>query len=153
MWAAVKSKLSRESSNGGEKMSEVVEKPATDVGTPQAGEVERSQPLMRPPVDIFEHDDGFTLMLDMPGVSRDRLDVRVERDRLLVAGDIEIDIPKDMESHYADVRATHYERSFSLSGEQLDTDAVQAELKDGVLKIDIPRREELKPKKIQVTMA
>jgi len=134
-------------------MSEVVERPSTEVSAPQSGDVERTQPVMRPPVDIFEDEEGITLMLDMPGVAKDRLDVRVERDRLLVEGDLEIDVPKEMESHYADIRASHYERTFSLSGEQLDTDAVQAELKDGVLKIHIPRREELKPKKIQVVMA
>lgn len=134
-------------------MSEVMEKPATEVATQTGSELERTQPVMRPPVDIFEHDDGITLILDMPGVSKDRLDVRVERDRLLVEGELQIDVPKEMESHYADIRATHYERTFSLSGEQLDTDTVKAELKDGVLRIDIPRREELKPKKIQVTMA
>jgi HSP20 family molecular chaperone IbpA len=55
-----------------------------------------------------------------------------------------------IEAVHADVRATRDRRSFSLSGEQLDTESINATLKDGVLRIDIPKRPELQPRPIQV---
>lgn len=106
---------------------------------------------LRPAGDIFEHEHGITLLLDMPGVSRDRLDIQSDRNTLVVEGEVEISMPEDTEPLHADIRSTHYRRSFSLSGEQLDTEAVEASLKDGVLCIDIPKRAEMRPRKIEVT--
>lgn len=137
-------------------MSEVTEKPrASEVQSRQQSEAAQQQrpterPALRPAGDIFEHDDGITLLLDMPGVARERLNIESDRNSLVVEGEVEISMPEDTESLYADVRSTHYRRSFSLSGEQLDTDKVQASLKDGVLRIDIPKRAEMRPRKIEV---
>jgi HSP20 family protein len=112
-----------------------------------------SRNVLSPPADIFEHANGITVLLDVPGASKDRLDIQLDRDSLVVEADVEIELPRDTESLYADVRVTHYRRAFSLSGEQLDTESVQASLKDGVLRIDIPKREELRPRKISVSTA
>ncbi len=105
--------------------------------------------VLRPPVDISEDAEGITLVADMPGVSSDRLDVHVDNDTLLIEGEAKIDMPEGMEALYADVRSTHYRRSFSLSGE-LDTDAIEASLNNGVLSLHIPKRAEVKPRKIEV---
>jgi HSP20 family protein len=110
----------------------------------------RAETVLRPTGDIFEKEDGITILLDMPGVSKDRLDINSDRNNLVVEGEVEIEMPKDTESLYADVRSTRYRRAFSLSGEQLDTEGVQASMKDGVLRIHIPRREEMRPRKIEV---
>jgi HSP20 family protein len=115
---------------------------------------ERTRELvLRPPADIFEENDGITLLMDMPGVSKERLDVQADRNNLVVEGEVEIKTPEGMEALYADVRSTHYRRSFSLSGEQLDSDAVEASLKDGVLRIHIPKRAEHRPRKIEIKSA
>ncbi|MDZ7685544.1 MAG: Hsp20/alpha crystallin family protein [Gammaproteobacteria bacterium] len=82
---------------------------------------EESQATLWPPADIFEDSSGITLLLDMPGVSRERLDVTVDGNRLLVEGDMKIDIDEKMESLHADINASHFSRAFSSSGEQLDT--------------------------------
>jgi HSP20 family protein len=110
----------------------------------------RAENVLRPAGDIFEKEDGITILLDMPGVSKDRLDINTDRNSLVVEGEVEIDMPKETESLYADVRCTRYRRAFSLSGEQLDTEGVQATMKDGVVRIHIPRREEMRPRKIEV---
>jgi HSP20 family protein len=110
----------------------------------------RAESVLRPLGDIFEKEDGITIVLDMPGVSKERLEINTDRNNLVVEGEVEIDMPQDTESLYADVRCTRYRRAFSLSGEQLDTEGVQASMKDGVLRIHIPRREEMKPRKIEV---
>jgi len=122
-----------------------------DVTTHASTEMQTSEPerVLRPPVDIFEDAEGITLLADMPGVSRDRLKLQVDRDALIVEGEALIEMPEAMEALYADVRSTHYQRSFALSGE-LDTDGIDAGLKDGVLRVRIPKRAEVRPRKIEV---
>jgi HSP20 family molecular chaperone IbpA len=115
----------------------------------QAGEVERA---ITPAVNIFEDGEGISLLADMPGVSRDRLNIQVDSDSLTVEGKAEIPMPEGMEAVYADVRSTLYRRSFSLSSE-LDVDRIDASLKDGLLTVRIPKREKFQPRKIEVRTA
>jgi HSP20 family molecular chaperone IbpA len=103
-------------------------------------------------VDIYEDGRGITVQAEMPGVSKDRLKVQADRNTLLIEGDMMIDMPAGIEAVYADVRATRYRRSFTLSGE-LDTDRIEASLKDGVLTLSIPKRAEFTPRKIEVKTA
>ena len=114
-------------------------------------EVQTREPetVLRTPVDIFEDTEGITLLADMPGVSKDSLNVQVDKDSLIVEGDARIDMPEGMEALYADVRSTRYRRSFALSGE-LETDRIDASLKDGVLRVRIPKRAEARPRKIDI---
>jgi HSP20 family molecular chaperone IbpA len=110
----------------------------------------RQQELtMLPAVDIFENESGITVQADMPGVSRDRLDVHIDSDTLSIEGRAVIPMPEGMDAIYADIRSTRYLRSFSLSRE-LDTDRIEAGLKDGVLTLRIPKREEHRPRRIEV---
>ena len=125
-----------------------------DVSTRQDSAVEQSRPreeqvALRPPVDIFEDAHGITVQAEMPGVSRERLNVQADRNNLSIEGEAVIDMPKGMEAVHADVQATRYARTFVLSGE-LETDAIDAKLKDGVLTIRIPKRREYRPRKIEV---
>lgn len=129
--------------------SEVVSRPQTEPAR-QPERAMSGQNVLRPAVDVYEHADGITLLLDMPGVSKERLNVEADRNTLLVEGEMRIDMPEGTESLHADVRSARYRRTFSLSGEQLDTDNVQATLKDGVLRIEIPKRAELRPRRIEV---
>lgn len=117
---------------------------------PQGKESEtQSEWTLVPEVDIYEDVEGIYVRADMPGVSRDRLDLQVNKDALTIEGEASIDMPEGMEAMYADIRSTRYRRSFVLSTE-LDTDKIDASLKDGVLSIHIPKRAEAKPRKIQV---
>lgn len=102
-----------------------------------------------PPVDIREDADGIVLCADMPGVSRDRLNLRVDGNTLVLEGSARLDLPENAEPLYADVRSSVYRRTFALSGE-LQTDKIEASLKDGVLTVRIPKRLELRPRKIEV---
>ena len=78
----------------------------------------RETPLvLQPPVDICEDADGITLVADMPGVSRERLTIQVDKDTLSIEGEARIDMPEGMKPLYADIRSTRYRRSFALSGE------------------------------------
>lgn len=121
----------------------------TDSKSVQKQETREQEGVIRPPVDIFEDMAGITLQADMPGVSKERLDVHIDNDGLSIEGKAEIPMPEGMEPIHADVRSTRYQRSFSLSGE-LDGNKIDATLKDGVLTLRIPKREQFQPRKIEV---
>jgi HSP20 family molecular chaperone IbpA len=124
----------------------------TDKAGPAQGRSREDEFVLRPPVDIFEDAHGIMVLAEMPGVSKDRLNVQADRNNLLIEGDVVIDTATGMEAIYADVQSTRYARSFVLSGE-LDTEAIDANLKDGVLTIRIPKRAEYRPRKIEVRTA
>lgn len=129
-------------------MSEVTARTGSSGATTRENEDRRS--TLYPPADVFEDDHGITVLVDMPGVSKDRLKVEADHNNLVVEGDMEIEMPEHMQSLHADVRATHYRRAFSLSGQQLDTASVEAKLNNGLLRIEIPKRAELRPRKIEI---
>lgn len=104
-----------------------------------------------PPVDIFEDDTGVTILADLPGVSKDRLGVRVEGDSLVIEGAASPPDTGDMELLYGEVLSPFYRRSFTLSRD-LDPEKVEANLNNGVLKINIPKREEARPRRIEVAV-
>ena len=104
-----------------------------------------------PPVDIFEDESGFTLTADLPRVGKDTLRVKVDGDNLLIEGEGSVAVPEAMELVYAEIRAPYYRRSFTLSRE-LDASKIEANLKDGVLKLRIPKAEEAKPRRIEVNI-
>jgi HSP20 family molecular chaperone IbpA len=102
-----------------------------------------------PRVDVFEDESGITLLADLPGVPRDQLELKVEGDTLLVEGTVQPQTPEGLEAIYAEVRVPRFRRSFTLSRE-LDTQRIDANLKDGVLKLRIPKAEHAQPRRITV---
>jgi HSP20 family protein len=118
-------------------------------GTMQQRSSRAAESAIRAPVDIYEDGNGITVQADMPGVSKDRLTVRVDGNSLLIEGNVQFDLPGNAEALYADMRSTAYRRSFVLSRE-LETDKIEANLKDGVLTLRIPKRAELRPRRIEV---
>jgi HSP20 family protein len=104
-----------------------------------------------PPIDVVEDEMGITLIADLPGVSKDRLGVKVNGDNLQIEGEASTPVPEGMELLYAEIPAPYYRRSFTLSRE-LDATKIEANLKDGVLKLRIPKAEEAKPRRIEVTV-
>jgi HSP20 family molecular chaperone IbpA len=108
-----------------------------------------AESVLRPPVNIYETSEGITLQADMPGVSKEQLNLRVEGNSLLVEGAIGSAPQEQMTALYAEVRSTLYRRSFVLSNE-LETGKIEANLKDGQLTVRIPKRAELRPRRIEV---
>jgi len=108
-----------------------------------------TESVLRPQVDICETGEGIVLQADLPGVSKERLNLRVEGNNLVVEGSIGIAPQEQMTALYAEVRSTVYRRSFSLSNE-LEADRIDANLKDGVLTIRIPKHAELRARRIEV---
>lgn len=104
-----------------------------------------------PPVDIYEDESGFTVMADLPGVAKDQLVVRVTGDNLLIEGAATVPTIGNMELVYGEVQTPQYRRSFMLSRE-LDPGKIEARLDNGVLRLRIPKAEEAKPRRIDVSV-
>ena len=111
---------------------------------------QQQQRSVLPGVDLFEDASGITLLADMPGVPRDKLELKVEGDTLVVEGSMQLRIPEGLETIYAEVRVLRYRRSFGLTRE-LDSTKIDAKLKDGVLTLRIPKQENAQPRRIAVS--
>jgi HSP20 family protein len=118
-----------------------------DVSRPDTAR--RDAQAMTPRVDVLEDETGITVVADMPGVSKDSLEIKVENDALSIEGAVSAATPQAMEATYAEVRIPRYRRSFTLSRE-LDTGRIEAQLKDGVLRLRIPKHEQGRPQRISV---
>ena len=116
--------------------------------TGSAAESDQQRAVL-PAVDVFEDAAGITLLADMPGVPKDQLELKVEGDALLIEGHVQPRTPDGLEAIYAEVRVPHYRRSFTLSRE-LDTNRIEANLKDGVLTLRIPKQAHAQPRRITV---
>lgn len=102
-----------------------------------------------PAVDVFEDNRGITLYADLPGVPREKLDVRVQDGSLSIEAEAVIPTPSGLRLQHGEVRHPHFWRVFTLSPD-FDASRIDAQLRDGVLKLSIPRRDEAKPRRIQV---
>lgn len=113
-------------------------------------QAEPQQAQVLPPVDIFEDDASITVLADLPGVSKDQLGVRVDGDSLVIEASAKaINVPQDMELIYSEAPFPSYRRQFTLSRE-LDPARIEARLKDGVLRLTIPKSEAARPRRIEV---
>jgi HSP20 family molecular chaperone IbpA len=118
-------------------------------------EVERKQEstvparAFLPPTDIFESGDVLTIVMEMPGVYRKDVDVKVEDDILNVEGRLDFSKYEGMQPVYTEYNVGHYRRSFSLSS-KIDQDRISAHMQDGVLTLLLPKAEEAKPRRISV---
>jgi HSP20 family protein len=124
----------------------------TNVTKTNAGEngvAEKTRPALTPAVDIIENDVGITLLADLPGVSKERLGVKVDGDTLLIEGSAEVRVPDNLQFVYGEIRNPHFRRSFTLSRE-LDASKIEANLRDGVLRLHIPKAEAARPRRIEV---
>ncbi|GAC1606917.1 MAG: Hsp20/alpha crystallin family protein [Ramlibacter sp.] len=122
-------------------------------GNEQALDEGRQQPQVVPPVDIFEDEASITVLADLPGVSREQLGVRVDGETLVIEARANaIGVPKEMELVYSEAQFPSYRRQFTLSRE-LDPARIEASLKDGVLRLTIPKAEEARPRRIEVRAA
>lgn len=119
----------------------------------EAGNESQQQlPPMVPAVDVWEDANGITLRADMPGVTKDNLDIGIDGDRLTIAGDVTLGESAKLRDIHAEVRVAQYQRSFILSRD-LDTGKVHASLANGVLQLHIPKLEMAKPRRIEVKAA
>ena len=114
--------------------------------TPEKAPTTREKYLV-PPVDIYETKEGLTVLADLPGVSKEDINVRVDKGILTIEGR-----PKQLTQLpliYQEYELLAFFRQFELT-EQVDQEKIRAEFKNGVVKIDLPKAEKVKPRTIPV---
>jgi HSP20 family protein len=134
-------------------MSDTTQLTRRDSTTANPAESERAEKrlTLNPAVDVIEDAHGVTLWADLPGVARDSLEIRVQDGNLRIEASASVPTREGLRLQHAEVRVPDFARSFTL-GPEFDTSKIEANLKDGVLKLLIPRREEARPRRIEVAV-
>lgn len=109
----------------------------------------RSRPYYLPRVDILELPEELVLVAEMPGVSKDGLDIRFENGQLSITGRVEDRQPEGTKYLWRDYECGDYHRTFNVS-EIIDVERIHAEYRDGELTLRLPKVEKARPRKIEV---
>lgn len=117
-------------------------------------EFEKSAPSERtgfvPAVDVVEEKDAYRLRVELPGVPKENLNVEVKENRLVLSGRKEAATRTEGDRyHYAESRSGNFSRTFELP-RNVRADAIEAEHRDGVLQLRVPKAEEAKPKTVEI---
>ena len=103
-----------------------------------------------PVTDIFETEQALTVVLEMPGVSKESVEVGVENDVLTLTGRIDSSKYEGLQPLYTEYNIGNYSRSFQISS-KIEQEGIKAELKDGVMTLVLPKAEKAMPRRISVS--
>jgi HSP20 family molecular chaperone IbpA len=107
------------------------------------------QRASQPPVDVVEDATGITMWMDLPGVPSEKLDLQVHDATLYIRAEASVLADEDLRLHHVELQVPRFKRTFTLS-QDFDTEKIEANLKDGVLKLTIPRHEKARPRRIEI---
>ena len=119
------------------------------VAPPEGAERTRDRPVYVPHVDIVETEDTLEIFADMPGVTRDTVEVTVEQRVLRIHGRAEMPLPEGLAPLYLEYQPGDYERAFTLS-DAVDPAGIEARVRAGVLHLKLPKAGPAKQQKIEV---
>ena len=103
-----------------------------------------------PTTDIYEAPESLNVLVEMPGVEKKNVEISVEDGVLNVRGRLDLTKYQGLTPLYTEYNVGHYSRRFRLSS-KIDQNKIDAEMKDGVLSLTLPKIEEAKPRTIRVT--
>jgi HSP20 family protein len=103
-----------------------------------------------PATDIYEANDALTVVMEVPGVDRKDIEVRLENDELHVEARLDLSKYEGMEPLYTEYNVGHFSRTFSLS-QKIDQQQITASLDDGVLTLTLKKVQEVLPRRIEIT--
>ena len=112
-------------------------------------EIDRTSCVM-PAVDVYESEDSVFVLFDMPGVSKDSIDIQISGDELEVTGRIDREERKG-NVLYSEICRGDYNRTFTLPN-IIDRGKISAKLENGVLRLTLPKVEEVKPREIPISV-
>ena len=115
----------------------------------QGGEPTRSRRTFRPPVDIYETENGLMLVADVPGATAEGMTVTLERRALSVHAGVEDDSPEGHSLVYQEYEVGDFECQFTLAGD-FDADRIEASLTNGVLRLLVPKAAQAQARTIQI---
>jgi len=121
-----------------------------EAASPEKGELTRQRRVYNPDVDIIERKEDIVVIADMPGVDDKSLDITLDKNVLTIYGKVEANIPEKHTLYISEYAIGDYQRVFTLADE-VDREKIQATVKNGTLKILLPKSEAVKTRKIAVT--
>jgi HSP20 family molecular chaperone IbpA len=136
----------------------VTEKETREIITKEKQQVTSSQEQTRPGryyipnVNIYEFDESLKLWADMPGVKENDVEVTLKDGVLTMIGKVATDMYAGLRPVYTEYNVGNYYREFALN-EEIDESKIRATLRNGVLELELPKREQAKPKRIEVRTA
>lgn len=107
------------------------------------------QPGLIPLVDISEGKDAYVLVAEMPGVTKQGLEILLENNELTIVGRRAVNIPENAEALIREIKPRHFRRVFDLDP-TVDTARIEARIDQGILTLTLPKTEQVKPRKISV---
>jgi HSP20 family protein len=120
-----------------------------EAAAPESGERTRAGRIYTPQVDIIERKNDIVVMADMPGVDEKSVDITLEKNILTIYGKVDFEAPKDCRLALSEYGIGDYQRIFTLSDE-VDKEKIHASVKNGVLKLVMPKAESAKTRKIPI---
>jgi HSP20 family protein len=127
---------------------------AADRQTPtdEAAENEIERADWFPAADVYETDMEFTIVLDLPGVERERLDIGLDENRLTIRGERAVAAPEGSNQRRTERPNGRFLRRFSLP-DVVDREAIAADYKDGVLRLHLPKRREPGARRLEIKVS
>ncbi len=120
-------------------------RPATDEGMERT----RGGGVFRARSDIYETEDSLVLLMEMPGVTKDSVNITLDKRVLTITGQKQIHAPDDFTLSHAEFRVGEYERSFTIS-EMVDSERIKATMKNGMLEVTLPKIQLAEARRIPV---
>jgi HSP20 family protein len=117
----------------------------------QKAQTPETDTIYAPDVDICEDSQRIRLVADMPGVDQKSVDVTVENNVLTIKGQARVDVPEGYELVGQEYGVGKYRRDFTLS-DAIDAEGIKARVQHGILEVTIPKREEVKTRKIKIEL-
>ena len=107
---------------------------------------------LTPAGDIYETDHNYTLRLEMPGVTKEDLEVTLNNEELEISGKVTNEVPEGKNLRYAEYSLHNYRRKFRI-GQEIDRNSISANLDNGVLTLTLAKSEAVKPRKIEISVS
>lgn len=119
------------------------------VQQPEGVERTRNRPIYAPRVDIVETEDALEILADMPGVTKEGVEVILEQRVLSIRGRPDVSLPEELAPLHLEYQPGDYERAFTLS-DAVDPAGIEARVRDGVLHLRLPKAAPAKQQRIEV---
>jgi len=124
-------------------------RPAAAPVTPTARPL-ATEPACAPRYELDETPEGFALVVELPGVTKEGLEINIDHESLRILGRRTWHRPEAWTALHRETRDAAYELELA-HGRSVETDQIRAELRDGILRVALPKAEALKPRRIQIT--
>jgi HSP20 family protein len=123
--------------------------PIKEKETKRIEELLETQNYISPNVNIYETENDFVLLVDMPGIPRKNVKVKLDNDLLIIFGQIDYEDKINKKYILNEVEIGNYFRSFKIS-ESVDSSDIEAKYDDGQLVVKLPKNEKVKPRTIEI---